>query len=293
MYILRGFGLVLITLIVSSGFAFGGSDEKTKTSKAKDAVKKSNQQLVEDVDIQGNRRLKDRDLLYYIRTRQGDTYSKTQVERDLRELLSFNWFDKTESRVFTEPGIQGGVKVIFEVKELPIIRDLQFEGTKAIQESDILKAFREKRVGISKEAIFDPVKTRVAKRILREMLAAKGYPNAKVTVTDEIISATSVGITFDIDQGHRSRIVKIEFEGNKVFKDSELRAQMELVKTGGLMSRFKGQDILHLEKLQYDLRKNVRDYMTSKGYFQVRIGEPKVIGLGYKRTGFPIVKAFP
>ena len=37
-------------------------------------------------------------------------------------------------------------------------------------------------VGISKESVYDPVKARGAIRVLREMLAAKGYPNAKVTI---------------------------------------------------------------------------------------------------------------
>ena len=73
---------------------------------------------------------------------------------------------------------RGGVNVIFEVRELPIIRDLQFKGAKIIQESDILKEFREKRVGISKESVYDPVKAKNATRILREMLASKGYPNS-------------------------------------------------------------------------------------------------------------------
>ncbi len=36
-----------------------------------------------------------------------------------------------------------------------------------------------------------------------------------------------------------------------------------------------------------------RQYMFSKGYFQARIGDPEVVGLGYKRTGLPILKAFP
>ena len=287
MQILRGFGIVLAVLsfTVSGVFAM---DEPA--SSGKKAV--NTQQLVESVDIQGNRRLKDQDLLYYIKTRAGDTYNKQQIERDLRELLSFNWFDKTESQVLTETGIRGGVNVIFVVRELPIIRDLQFEGTKAIQESDILKAFRENRVGISKESIYDPVKTRVAKRILREMLASKGYPNAKIEVSAEEVSATSVAVVFDIDQGRRSRIVKIEFEGNNAFKDGELKKQLQLVKEAGLISRFKGQDILDLRKLEYDLKKNVRDYMFSKGYFQARIGDPEVVGLGYKRTGIPILKVF-
>ncbi len=59
-----------------------------------------------------------------------------------------------------------------------------------------------------------------------------------------------------------------------------------LVKETGLISRFKGQDILDLRKLQYDLQKNVRSYMWSKGYFQARLGDPVVEGLGLKRTDF-------
>ncbi len=301
MQIRRIFGLVLIGLMLLSSPVLAEENKKAEdthekkevTEKVEKEVKESVQQLVETVDIQGNRRLRDDDLLYYIRTRPGDTYNPQQLERDLKELLSLNFFDKTATRVLTEQGVRGGVNVIFEVKELPIIRDLQFEGTKAIQESDILKAFRENRVGISKEAVYDPVKARNARRILREMLASKGYPNAKVTVTEEEVSATSVAITFDIDQGRRSRIVKIEFEGNDNFKDGELKKQLQLVKEHGLVARFKGQDILDLRKLQYDLQKNVRDYMTSKGYFQARIGEPEVVGLGYKRTGIPVLGILP
>ncbi|MDQ3374033.1 MAG: BamA/TamA family outer membrane protein, partial [Acidobacteriota bacterium] len=88
------------------------------------------------------------------------------------------------------------------------------------------------------------------------------------------------------EEGYRSRIVDIEFEGNEVFKDGELRGQLQLVKETGLISRFQGQDILDLRKLQYDLQKNVRSYMFSKGYFQARIGEPQVVGLGVRRTDF-------
>lgn len=251
------------------------------------------QQVVESVDIQGNRRLRDEDLLYYIKTRAGDVYDPAALERDLKELLSLNFFDKTATRVLVEDGVQGGVNVIFEVRELPIIRDLQFKGSKAITESDILKEFREKRVGISKEAVYDPVKTNAAKRTLREMLASKGYPNAKVTVQADEVSATSVAVTFDIDQGNRSRIVDIDFEGNKIFSDGELRGALVLVKETGLISRIKGMDILDLRKLQYDLQKNVRAYMFSKGYFQARIGEPEVTGLGFKRTGPPLIGSLP
>lgn len=251
------------------------------------------QQVVESVDIQGNRRLRDEDLLYYIKTRPGDVYDPAALERDLKELLSLNFFDKTATRVLTEDGIRGGVNVIFEVRELPIIRDLVFKGAKALQESDILKEFREKRVGVSKESVYDPVKARNATRVLRELLAGKGYPNAKVEIQEDEVSATSIALTFNIEQGARSRIIQIEFEGNEKFKDGELRDALQLVKKTGLISRVKGQDILDMRKLQYDLDRNVRTYMWSKGYFQARIGNPEVVGQGIKRTGFPILKNFP
>src|SRR5437764_558774 len=186
------------------------------------------QQVVETVDIQGNRRLRDEDLMYYIKTRPGDVYDPAALERDLKELLSLNFFDKTETRVLTSQGARGGVDVIFEVRELPIIRDMTFSGLKAVQESDVLKAFREQRVGISKEAIYDPVKSKQAVRVLRELLASKGYPNAKVEVSAEEISATSVGLTFTVDQGPLSRIIDIQFTGTEHFKQGELKGALTL-----------------------------------------------------------------
>jgi outer membrane protein insertion porin family len=267
--------------------ALPNSDDKAKDNPKSETV--TSQQLVESVDIQGNRRLRDDDLLYYIKTRAGDVYDQAQIERDLRELLSLNFFDKVATKVFTEPGVRGGVNVIFQVSELPIIRDLQFEGLEAVPESDVLKAFREQRVGISKESVYNPVNAQKGIRVIRELLASKGFPNATVTVDDETVSATSTAVTFHVDQGNRSRIVEIEFEGNQVFKDGELRGALLLVKETGIISRFKGQDILDLRKLQYDLQKNVRSYMFSKGYFQARIGEPQIVGLGYRRTGLPLI----
>src|SRR2546423_14773894 len=97
------------------------------------------QKIVESVDIIGNRRLRKDDILYYIQTRPGDPYNVEQVQRDYQTLLSLTFFDKTATRVLTETGPRGGVNIIFEVKELPIIRDLTFEGLHSVQESDILK----------------------------------------------------------------------------------------------------------------------------------------------------------
>ena len=165
-----------------------------------------NQRLVETVSVSNNRRLRQDDILYYVQTRPGDPFSEQQVQRDLQAILALGFFDKTATRVYTEEGARGGVNVIFEVKELPIIRDLQFEGLKSVAESDVLKAFRERRVGISKESIYDPVKARAAMRVLKELLAAKGHPNATITQRTDEVSATSTALTFLINEGERVRV---------------------------------------------------------------------------------------
>ncbi|HYY43388.1 MAG TPA: POTRA domain-containing protein, partial [Pyrinomonadaceae bacterium] len=181
------------------------------------------QRLVEAVDIQGNRRNRDEDLLYYVQTRAGDPYNEAQVQRDFQALMALGFFSKTESRVLTQDGPRGGVEVIFEVKELPIIRDLQFKGLHSLTESEVLKAFREKRIGVQKENILDPVKTNNARRLIKELLAAKGHPNATVDLDTEAVSAGSSALTFNVSEGARVRVVEVEFEGNEVFKDSQLR----------------------------------------------------------------------
>ena len=245
--------------------------------------------LVESVQIEGNRRLRDEDILYHIQTREGDTYNEAQIQRDYQALLNLPFFDKTQVRVSTTDGPRGGKVVIFDVVELPVIRELTFKGLKSVGEADVLKEFREQRVGIAREQTFDPVKVNNARRVIKELLAQRGHPNAVVTPETEEVSATSISLTFNVDEADRVRVVDIEFEGNQHFSDGELRGAMKLVKEAGLMSRFRGQDILHLEKLDYDLRKNVWDYMRSKGYLEARTGEPRVEGLGPKRTGFPIL----
>src|SRR5206468_2030413 len=246
------------------------------------------QRLVENVDVIGNRRLRKDDIIYYITTRPGDPYNPAQDARDLETILALGFFDKVGTRVTEEVGSRGGVNVTFIVVELPIIRDIQFEGLSSVTESDVLKTFREKRVGVSKESILDPVKLKTGERVLKEMLSAKGHPNAAVTATVEAVSQTSSAITFVVNEGPRVRVAEIHFEGSHVFKSSALRDHMKYVKEAGLITRFREEDILDRQKLDYDLHM-VDTYMKSKGYLQARHGEPRIEGLGKRRTGFPIL----
>src|SRR5262245_50594103 len=111
--------LAAFSLVLGTGFLFPATVLAQQPQQQ--------QRVVEEVDILGNRRLRKDDILYYVQTRPGDTYNEAQVARDLQAILSLGFFDKVGTRVYTEEAPRGGLRVIFEVRELPIIRDIQLE----------------------------------------------------------------------------------------------------------------------------------------------------------------------
>ena len=54
---------------------------------------------------------------------------------------------------------------------------MTFDGLRAYR-NQTCSRLRERRVGVSKENVYDPVKVRAAMRVIKELLAASGHPNA-------------------------------------------------------------------------------------------------------------------
>ena len=243
------------------------------------------QSRVEDVEIRGNRAIPTDTIRLYIQTKRDDLYSDAQVQRDFQAVLAQGFFDEFESRVFKEEGPRGGTVVVFYVKERPVIRDITYDGLKSVQESDVIQRFRERRVQVSKESRYDPVTVENAKKVLQELLAEKGKPNAQIDDQVEEISATTVAVNFVVNEGQRVRIVKIDFDGNQVFSDRKLRKSMKLVKQSSFLTTFNSKDIYDKRKLDEDLQR-VRIFLGEKGYIRPQIGEPKLENVG--KVGKPI-----
>lgn len=243
---------------------------------------------IEDVEIRGNRAIPTDTIRLYIQSKRDDLYNESQVQRDFQAVLAQGFFDEFESRVFREDGPRGGVVVVFYVKERPVIRDITYDGLKSVQESDVIQRFRERRVQVSKESRYDPVTVENAKRILKELLAEKGKPNAQIDDQVEEISATTVAVNFVINEGQRVRIVKIDFDGNQTFSDRKLRKAMKLVKQSSLLTSFNSKDIYDKRKLDEDLQR-VRLFLGEKGYIRPQLGEPQLENVGKVGNFIPII----
>ncbi|MBL8171525.1 MAG: outer membrane protein assembly factor BamA [Acidobacteria bacterium] len=244
--------------------------------------------IVEDVEIRGNRRIPRESILYYVQSKPNDRFDLPLAQRDLQAIIQMGLFDPLGTKLFIEDGPRGGKIIIFQVKEYPIIRDLQYRGLKSATESEVLTRFKERRVQVSKESQFDPAKANGARVVLRELLAEKGHPDAKIQVEVEDISATTVALIFNVEEGSRVRVKEISFTGDRDgFSQRRLRGAMKLVKEAGLISTFTSKDIYFREKLLDDLER-VRFFLGSKGYLQAKIGEPQVEPAGNVSGGLPL-----
>jgi outer membrane protein insertion porin family len=245
--------------------------------------------LVEDVEIRGNRRIPKESILYYVQSKPGDRYSQALAQRDLEAIVQLGFFNPIETKFFLDDGPRGGKIIIFQVREYPIIRDLQYPGMKSATESEVLTRWKERRTQVSKESQFDPAKVNAARLAMRELLAEKGHPQAKVDIEVEDISATTVALIFRVEEGPRVRIKEIVFTGEKAdFSNRRLRRAMKYVKESGLISTFTSKDIYFKEKLEADLEQ-VRSFLGEKGYLQAKYGEPVIEDAGTVRSGLPII----
>ena len=105
---------------------------------ARPAFSQNQDVFVEDVEIRGNRRIPKESILYYVQSKPQDRFDQNLANRDLQAILQMGLFDPLGTKLYIEDGPRGGKIIIFQVKEYPLIRDLQYRGLKAATESDVL-----------------------------------------------------------------------------------------------------------------------------------------------------------
>ncbi len=228
--------------------------------------------LIERIDIRGNRRMKEEDIRSYIQSRPGDVYDEDRLQFDLRSIYKeAKWFENVE--VTSMDGDTGKI-VTFLLQEKPLIREIKYTGNKSFTESNILDHYKERKVGIVQDSIYEPAKIRAAEKALKELLLQNGRPLGTVHSEIEQVPPSSVRLTFVIDEGPKVRIGDIRFIGTTIFPEEELKTALKLTKERGPVSIFKGTDKYYEDKLNYDLETNLRAYYQERGYLQVQIGAP-------------------
>ncbi len=144
----------------------------------------------------------------------------------IRNLFSVGLFE--DIKVYVEEA-EGGVVVIFEVREYPRLGEVRFEGNKAIKDKKLRKT-----AGFIRGEVLRPQARVEAELGIREAYHEKGHNLARVsTEIGRPDKDGRVELIFRIQEGPKVNLKRITFDGNVAFSDRKLRKQMKETKQDG------------------------------------------------------------
>ena len=247
---------------------------------------------IERIEFVGNRRIQRDTLTARIFSRQGDLYSEDAIRRDFQALWNTQFFEDIRLEVEDSPDNPTAKIIVYYVTERPVIRRIEYKGNKSVSESDILDAFKDKKVGLTVESPFDPTKIIHAEVVIKGLLAVHGRQFASVKPTYERIAATNaVKLVFNIDEGPKVKVGKIEISGNKAFSTEKLIRAMRhdrpyaiplYITSIPVMSKTFDQD-----KLDEDMEVGIRELYRDHGYFKVNVNSTSTKTVDLNKSGIP------
>jgi len=248
--------------------------------------------IVESVVFRGARRVPQDTLKALIATKPGDVYSEETTAHDLRILYNTGRFD--DIRVEVEQG-RTGLIVTYVVVERRVVRSINYEGLKSATVSEVLDRFKDRRVGLTVESQYDPNKVQRAAVVLKEFLAERGRQYATVDPVIQQIPPSSLSITFNVNEGPKVKVGKIDIEGNKAFTKRQVIRAMANSHPIGIPHSIILEDLFaktyDMDKLEED-KERVRVAYQDKGYFTAKVLDQTVT---MRRTGgegwrLPLIK---
>jgi len=224
-------------------------------------------ETVSAIKIQGNKRVDSSTIFYYIKTEVGKPLSRPLIRKDIEQIYSLGQF--TDIQVDTRPGKDGGVVVIFVVKEIPSVGEVTFVGNDALDTADLRDVISIKRGVTFKEHL---VNDTIQKLILH--YHEKAFFLVKVDVTTAVNANGLIDITINIEEEEKVKIDEIRFIGNKAFDDGDLEDVMETEDTW-FFSFIDDSGIYKKDVLKVDVLR-LEAFYQDNGYIRVRVHEPRI-----------------
>jgi outer membrane protein insertion porin family len=227
--------------------------------------------VVEGIEFRGARRVPQDTLRALIFSKVGDLYNEETLRRDFMALWNTNRFD--DIRLETEKGDRGGTIVRFVVTERPVIRDIKYEGAKSVSTSDILDRFKERKVGLTVESMYDPNVVNHAAVVLKDLIAEHGHSFATVTPELRRIPPSSLEVVFNVVEGPKIKVGKIMILGNEAFSQRDVIRAMKNLHPIGIPHSIFLEDLFaktfDASKLEED-KERIRDAYQKEGYFTAK-----------------------
>ena len=214
--------------------------------------------VIEKFNIEGNQRISDNTIILFAEVNIGQEITNNDLNIILNNLYKTQYFN--DIRV----SLKNNILNIF-VEEFPVVQKINYNGIKS---NTILEKITENKFLKDKSPYNFFSLNKEKERLLNE-IKLLGYYNVRIETTLETLEENLVNINFNIKLGDKSKIRKITFIGNKVFKDSKLK-RLIASSEYKFWKIISGRKYLNENLIKLDERL-LKNYYLNNGYYNVKI----------------------
>ena len=218
--------------------------------------------LVKKISFEGVKTVSEDLLRTLIQTQIGDEVSPEFLTQDLKSLFKDTGFF-ADVQIDTQPFEGGGLEIIYKVFESPKISGISFIGNDNLDTGKL-----KNEITLRPDEIFSDRRRWESEQALKNLYHEKGYYLVGIQThldnsdNNDDVEASTVQVTFEINEGPRVRIEEINFIGNEQIPANTLSKKLK-TRTGKPFDQ-----ILFEEE---DLSLNLRNYYQDRGFSQVKV----------------------
>ena len=215
--------------------------------------------MIRSIAVRGNERLEPETVRAYANLRPGGTYTPATLDTALKDLYA--------TELFTDVVITGAEtgNLVITVRENPVINRIVLEGNKRLKSDKILPEIK-----LAPRQIFTRSKVRADVERIVELYRREGRFAAQVEPKIVQLDQNRVDLVFEIFEGDKSKVRRINIIGNNQFEDDRLRKEMYTRQAGGLLGFMRSNDSYDPDRLAADQQK-LRSFYLTQGYADFRV----------------------
>ena len=218
-----------------------------------------------------------------MRLREGMEYDEMLIDRDIRALYRTGLFEYIEvRREFVD---DGSVNLLFELRPKYRVESIEFRGNEEVSDRRLMREVgydrRQRREGwiadilpwtprLSPMETLDERTVRIGAEDIRDFYRRRGFTDAVVTYDIDLDREAGTGrVVYDIEEGARVTIRRVEFEGNDTVRSGRLRRAME-TRRWHIFSWLTGKGRFREDQFEDDIDSLI-DIYRERGFLDVRI----------------------
>ena len=222
--------------------------------------------IVNSIEIKGLKRIEESAVKSKITHKIGEPISMEKTNEDIKNIFKMGYFDDVRAEIET---FEGGIKLIYTIREKPTVIRIEFQGNKEIDDAKL-----KEKLTITTGSIADAVLIQDNADRLRAFYEEEGYWLSNIVPIITKISPDEVSLTYQIEEGSRVKIKKINIDGNKALSDKKIRKVMG-TKERWLFSFITGSGYYKKDQMNADIER-IRDLYFDNGFIKVAVGEPSI-----------------